>query len=338
MSGSLAPYEEVRDWVQSRHNHFNGLDRAAEALFDAAGFASASLREDLARRLSDVHGIAVASDPSLLTEGTLWRLDRRAKRLLLAESASSESRAFWMAHLIGQFEHRRLIEAEVHSARLSTDEARALARVGLANYFAGALILPYRLFLEAAKATRYDIERLQGRFGASFEQVCHRLSTLQRPGAPGIPFYFVKTDIAGNVLKRSSATRFQFSRFGGPCPLWNVYRAFANPGQILVQLAQTPDEVTYLNVARTVGRGGGYHFARPRSVAVVLGCEVEHAGQIVYAAGLNLADTIGTVPIGPGCRTCERTACRHRAVPPVGRVLDVGTQERGLVPYRIKPQ
>ncbi|WP_282589105.1 helix-turn-helix domain-containing protein [Lichenifustis flavocetrariae] len=164
------------------------------------------------------------------------------------------------------------------------------------------------------------------------------LSTLQRPGAPGMPFYFVKTDVAGNVLKRSSATRFQFSRFGGPCPLWNVYRAFANPGQILVQLARTPDDVTYLNVARTVGRGGGYHLARPRSVAVVLGCEVEHARQTVYAAGLDLADTNGIVPIGPGCRVCERSACRHRAVPPVSRVLDVGTQERGLVPYKIKPQ
>ncbi len=336
MSGSLAPYEEVRDWVQSRHNHFNALDRAAEALFEGAGFATGSLREDLTRRLSDVHGIKVASDPSLLADGTLWRLDRRAKRLLVAESAASESRVFWMAHLIGQFEHRRLIEAEVHSARLSTEEARALARVGLANYFAGALILPYRLILEAAQGTHYDIERLQGRFGASFEQVCHRLSTLQRPGAPGIPFYFVKTDIAGNVLKRSSATRFQFSRFGGPCPLWNVYRAFANPGQILVQLARTPDDVTYLNVARTVGRGGGHHLARPRSVAVVLGCEVEHARETVYAAGLKIDDTHAVVPIGPGCRVCERTGCRHRAVPPVGRHLDVGSEERGLVPYRIK--
>ncbi len=335
-SGSLAPYEEVRDWVQSRENHFNGLDRAAEVLFETAGFASASLREDLARRLSAVHGLAVASDPSLLADGTLWRLDRRAKRLLLAQSAAPESRVFWMAHLIGQFEHRRLIEAEVHSALLSTDEARALARVGLANYFAGALMLPYRQFLEAAQASSYDIERLQGRFGASFEQVCHRLSTLQRPGAPGIPFFFVKTDIAGNVLKRSSVTRFQFSRFGGPCPLWNVYRAFANPGQILVQLARTPDDVAYLNIARTVSRGGGYHLARPRSVAVVLGCEVEHAKQTVYAAGLDLGDQNAIVPIGPGCRVCERTGCRHRAVPPVGRVLDVGSEERGLVPYQIK--
>ena len=126
-----------------------------------------------------------------------------------------------------------------------------------------AATTPYGRLLEAAQAAQYDVERLQSRFGASFEQVCHRLSTMQRPGSPGIPFYFVKTDIAGNVLKRSSATRFQFARFGGPCPLWNVYRAFASPGQILVQLATTPDDVTYVNVARTVSRPGGFHLARP---------------------------------------------------------------------------
>jgi predicted transcriptional regulator len=241
-----------------------------------------------------------------------------------------------MAHILGQLECERLIDREVKRARLSTEEACSLARVGLANYFAGALMMPYGRFLEAAQAAQYDVERLQSRFGASFEQVCHRLSTMQRPGSPGIPFYFVKTDIAGNVLKRSSATRFQFARFGGPCPLWNVYRAFASPGQILVQLATTPDDVTYVNVARTVSRPGGFHLARPRSVAVVLGCEVQYATQTVYAAGLDLNSPQAAVPIGPGCRACERTACRHRAVPPVGHALDVGSGERGVIPYRIR--
>jgi len=335
-SVSLAPYDEVRDWMQSRRNHIEGLDTRAEALFETADFSSANLREDLARRLRDVHGITVASDPSLLAEGMVWRLRRDTGQLLLAEEASPASRLFWMAHIMGQFEERRLIDREVQQARLSTAEARSLARVGLANYYAGALVMPYRRFLDAAEALRHDIERLQGRFGTSFEQVCHRLSTMQRPGAPGIPFYFVKTDIAGNVLKRSSATPMQFARFGGPCPLWNVYRAFATPGQILVQIARTPDNVTYLNVARTVGRTGGFHLARPRSVAVVLGCEVGHASSTIYAAGLDLGSPETAVPIGPGCRVCERTGCRHRAVPPIGQKLDVGTGERGVIPYRIR--
>ena len=334
--GTAPPYEEVRAGVQSRHNHLYAIDRAAESLFEDAGFASADLRENLSRRLRDGHGFSVAFDPALLVEGTFWRIERRARRLVLAESAAGESQAFWMAHLLGLLEHRRLIDREVQGANLSTGEARALARIGAANYFAGALMMPYRRFLDAARDTSYDVERLQGRFGASFEQVCHRLSTMQRPGLPGIPFYFAKTDIAGNILKRSSATRFRFSQFGGPCPLWNVYRAFASPGQVIVQLARTPDEVTYLNIARTVGRNGGFYMARPRSVAVVLGCEVEHAERTVYAAGLDLRDRHAAIPIGPGCRVCDRTGCRHRAMPPLGKPLDIGTDERGVVPYSVQ--
>lgn len=329
-------YDEVRDWMQVERNHFPALDLAAERIFEDGGFQIASLREDLERRLREKHGITVATDAGLLGQGLFWRITRGSRQLLLAEEASPESRLFWMAHIIGQLEQRRLIEQAVRRARLSTDEARGLARIGLANYFAGALLMPYGRFLAEAEALRYDIERLQSRFATSFEQTCHRLSTLQRPGAPGIPFFFVKTDIAGNVLKRSSATRFQFARFGGPCPLWNVYRAFAHPGQILVQLARTPDQMMYLNIARTVGRGGGAYLSRPRSVAVVLGCEVRYAARTVYATGLDLTSPETADPIGPGCRACERTNCRHRAVPPVGPALDVGTAERGVVPYRLR--
>jgi predicted transcriptional regulator len=153
--------------------------------------------------------------------------------------------------------------------------------------------------------------------------------------SPGIPFYFPKIDIAGNVLKRSSATRFQFSRFWGPCPLWNVHQAFAQPSQTLVQLAATPERTIHLCIARTVSFSAGSYLSRPRAVALGLGCEVAYAGQTVYAKGIHLEDAEAAEPIGPGCRACERTECRHRAPPPVGRALDVGTAERGVVPYRI---
>ena len=330
------PYDEVRDWVQSQHNHFEALDRAAEQLFEDAKFSSATLRDDLTRYLADRHGIAVGSTPRLVEQGTFWRLNRPAKRLTLTEDAAVESKTFWLAHVIGQLERKALVEREVRRARLATEEAQGLLRIGLANYFAGALLMPYRRLFDQAQTLRYDIQRLQGHFGASFEQVCHRLSTMQRPDLPGIPFYFAKTDIAGNILKRSSVTRFQFAQFGGPCPLWNVYRAFAHPGEILVQLANTPDQATYLNIARTVGRGGGSFLSRPRAVAVVLGCEVRYAAQTIYAAGLDLTKLDGADPIGPGCRACDRTSCRHRSVPPLGRSLDVGTAERGAVPYRVR--
>ena len=195
--------------------------------------------------------------------------------------------------------------------------------------------MPYETFLNTAREVRYDIERLQRRFGTSFEQVCHRLSTLQRRSSPGIPFYFLKIDIAGNVLKRSSATRFQFARFGGPCPLWNVHQSFSHPGRILVQLAATPDETRYLCVARTVSLSAGSYLNCPRAVAVGLGCEIAYAGETVYSVGLDLDDLNAADPIGPGCRACERKDCRHRALPPIGHPLDVGTVERGVVPYQI---
>ena len=211
-----------------------------------------------------------------------------------------------------------------------------------------------RRFLDAAEETGYDVERLQGRFGASFEQVCHRLSTMQRAGRAGIPFYFVKTDIAGNILKRSSATRFRFSQFGGPCPLWNVYKTFSEPGQIQIQVARTPDDTTYLNIARTVGRGGGYYLARPRSVAVVLGCEIEHATRTVYATGLDLANTAAGRPdrtrlprlrtdeLSPSRDAADRSParCRHRrtrrgALSCQG--LSRARRFRPPTPYRLSP-
>ncbi|MCF2135472.1 DUF2083 domain-containing protein, partial [Mycetohabitans sp. B3] len=126
-----------------------------------------------------------------------------------------------------------------------SDEARGVARIGLANYFAGALLLPYRPFLDAAASTRYDIDQLARRFEVGFETICHRLSTLQRPNARGVPFIFVRTDSAGNISKRQSATAFHFSRVGGNCPLWVIHQAFARPGQFLTQVAQMPDERTY---------------------------------------------------------------------------------------------
>jgi XRE family transcriptional regulator, fatty acid utilization regulator len=334
-AASRFPYDEVRDWVQSKRNHFDVLDRAAERLAMGNDFRPENRGEDLAKYMRDAHRIRIEQAPEALDPGIIWRLDRTARTLLLSADATSESRAFWIAHVIGLLDQRESIERQIRQARLSNDEAASLARVALANYFAGALVMPYEAFLGSAREMRYDVERLQRRFGTSFEQICHRLSTLQRRTSPGIPFYFLKIDIAGNVLKRSSATRFQFARFGGPCPLWNVHQAFSQPNQILVQLAATPEGTKYLSIARTVSPSAGSYLSRPRAVAVGLGCEVAYAGQTVYAKGVDLDDAEAADQIGPGCRACERTDCRHRALPPIGRRLDVGTAERGLVPYRI---
>ncbi len=214
-------------------------------------------------------------------------------------------------------------------------EARDIARIGLANYFAGAALLPYDRFLETAMETRHDLEALALRFGASIEQVAHRLSTMQRQGAKGIPFFFVRVDQAGTITKRHSATRLQFARFGGACPLWNVHRAFETPGRFLRQLAETPDGVRYLCLARDVSKPGGSFRAPVRRYAIGLGCEIEFAGQVVYADGLDTGNAAAFEPIGISCRICERRDCHQRSVPPLEQSLTVDPDRRGVLPYRI---
>ena len=143
----------------------------------------------------------------------------------------------------------------------STPEAGMLLRIGLLNYVAGGLLMPYAAFLSAAAALRHDMEAVASRFGVSFEQACHRLSTLQRVGARGVPFFFLRVDPAGNVSKRFSAAGFPFARFGGSCPRWVVHTAFAQPGTVHVQIAELPDGAAFLCFARDsralLGHAGG---------------------------------------------------------------------------------
>ncbi|NCO16539.1 MAG: DUF2083 domain-containing protein, partial [Alphaproteobacteria bacterium] len=253
--------------------------------------------------------------------------------LTLSDRASAATQRFQLLYQVALTCHNTLLEATLDLARFQTAEARDIAKIGLANYFAGAALLPYRAFQEAALDVRHDLERLADRFGASLEQVAHRLSTLQRPGAKGVPFFFVRVDQAGTITKRHSATRLQFARFGGACPLWNVHQAFETPGRFLRQLAETPDGVRYLCLAREVSKPGGAFQAPVRRYAIGLGCEVTHAQALVYADGLDLRGRFE--PIGISCRICERRTCHQRAVPPLERHLKVNPDRRGVLPYEI---
>ena len=211
-------------------------------------------------------------------------------------------------------------------------------RTALANYFAAAVMMPYRMFTEAARATRYDIDILKNRFGVSFEQVCHRLTTLRRPGDEGVPFHFIRVDIAGNISKRFSASGIHIARFGAACPRWNVYDAFSTPGMLRVQISRMPDGGTFFCVARTTGRAtalsptsGLPHRVGQRAIG--LGCDVRHAGEIVYADGLNVADPQIATPIGVSCRTCPRTDCAERAMPSLFQKLHIDENVRGPSAY-----
>jgi XRE family transcriptional regulator, fatty acid utilization regulator len=330
-TASNFPYEAVRDYFYYCNNYFGPLDEAAETLFEQQNFRVGGIHNSLISYLEDHHDVRVR----LAEDGgaAMRRFDRTSGTLTLSSQLSWSSRTFHLAHQIALLGFAEIIDEVVAQARFPSKDAQAICRVGLANYFAGALILPYRMFASEARRVRHDIEVLQSRFGASFEQVCHRLSTLQRPGAGGVPFYFVRVDMAGNITKRHSATRFHFTRFGGACPLWNLHEAFVQPGNILVQLARMPDGIAYICLARTVTKRGGGYLNPTRHFAVGLGCEAAYASEMVYAAGLDLSGEHSAVPIGVNCRICERTDCQQRAFPPVGRHITVDNNKRSFVPY-----
>ncbi len=322
-----SPWEEVRDFFHYCDNYLDAVDRAAERFAEAQGRGAdpeARARAALAEKGIEV----ILSDDS----------DIRAvadRRITLSTRSAPETRRFQLLHQLALVTQNELLEATLDLARFQSEAARSIAKIGLANYYAGAALLPYRTFLEAAEETRHDLERLADRFGASIEQVAHRLSTMQRPGLKGIPFFFVRVDQAGTITKRHSATRLQFARFGGACPLWNVHRAFETPGRFLRQLAETPDGVRYLCLARDVSKPGGSFHAPVRRYAIGLGCEVSHAKGLVYADDLDLTNSRAFEPIGISCRICERKDCHQRSVPPLERRLRVNPDRRGLLPYEI---
>ncbi len=358
-------HEEVREFFYARHNHIAALDDKAEALHESLlrdqptpkefrqiardtvttggptnaspGAATVNARDVaslLEAHLARAHGVSTQA----LAEGSaargLMRSFNTERRVLSVASAAEPGQlAFQLATQLAYLEAGSLIDQLADEGRFANGESRALSRIGLASYFAGALVLPYGRFLAAAEELHYDIDLLAQRFRISFETVCHRLSTLQRPSAPGVPFFFVRVDRAGNISKRQSATDFHFSHTGGTCPLWNVYEAFAQPGKVLTQLASMPDGRTYLWIARSVSRPTGGYGAPARGFAIGLGCDVRHASRLVYAKGLALSDPGVTTPIGAGCKVCDRQGCSHRAFPALGKRLRIDENERPWEPY-----
>ncbi len=326
-AGAL-PWDEVRDFFHYCDNYIDAVDRAAEKFC-----ASRGVEAGIEATLSDL-GITVAIADR---DGALRDFDATTGTLWLSPYSSEPTRRFQALHQIALLRYDDLLEATLDLARFQSDTARDIAKTGLANYFAGAALMPYNGFLSAARETRHDLDQLALRFGASLEQVAHRLSTLQRPGAKGVPFFFVRVDQAGTITKRHSATRLQFARYGGACPLWNVHRAFETPGQFLRQLAETPDGVRYLCLAREISATvGGPSFRAPvRRFAIALGCEIGHASEIVYSDGLDLKDASAFEPIGISCRICERRNCHQRSVPPLERALTVSPTRREVLPYEV---
>ena len=327
------PYEEVRDFFHYMDNYIHELDVAAEKLAGEMTGGTRNRVRVMADHIERKHRVRVMIGAELGAPDAIRRFDPASRVLSLNARAGASTNAFQIAHQIALLEHGNVIDAILEKADFRSPDAPAICRIGLANYFAGAAMLPYKPFAMAARELRHDLDLLADRFGASLEQVGHRLSTLQRPGARGVPFFFARVDQAGTITKRHSATKLQFARFGSACPLWNVHRAFETPNRIIRQLAETPDGVRYLCLATAVSkRSGGFRDPVQR-YALALGCEITHAGELVYADDLDLAREQAFEPIGISCRICERRNCHQRAVPPLKRRLDVDPNRRDTIPY-----
>jgi predicted transcriptional regulator/transcriptional regulator with XRE-family HTH domain len=322
--------EQVSSMIERCGNYFPALEAAAERLLEATDHDDDDLYRRLARHLLEAHGVRVRVLTVAEMRGAVRRFDPEKRELLLSELLRRGSRNFQLAVQLGLLECTTTINELALDPQLTTAESRSLCRLALAGYFAGAVLMPYDAFFRAAEAERYDVELLGHRFRVGWEQVCHRLTTLRRPGAEGVRFYMLRVDLAGNITKRFSAAGIRFPRFSGLCSLWNVHSAFLQPGRVRVQLSRLPNGHTVLAVARTVQRHSGGFRGLDAPYAVGIGCDASEGHRLVYADGLDLSNAATAVPIGISCRMCERTDCTARAVPSLGGTLKIDERVRGL--------
>ncbi len=306
--------DAISDFLQENANHFPILEETAERVRADIDNSGDSFEAGLRTYLFNVLGLEVRL--ASLTHGIARQLNTERRQVLVSDLVPAETASFLLAQQVGQLVAEVDIAEIIAASNLPDGDAPVLARNVLSAYFAAALIMPYAPFLKACRDYRYDIERLGRRFGASFEQVCHRMTTLQRKGASGIPLHLVRTDIAGNISKRFSLSGIHIPRHSGACPRWNVYAAFMAPERINVQLSQMPDGQQFFCIARTITKGDYRHNAPRRYLSIGLGCAVHHAKEMVYSDGMDLTSPQQIVPIGVGCRICPRMECGQRAHPP----------------------
>jgi predicted transcriptional regulator/DNA-binding XRE family transcriptional regulator len=324
------PVEEARTFLHANQNHFPEIEAAGEAI--AADSGDGGLFNALAARCAQTHRLRVRILPAEVMAGAWRRLNRHSGEIAISEQLDQASRTFNLALQLSLIEQSAVLDRIVNDAKFATDAGRRLARSALANYAAAAMMLPYEPFLIAAKELSYDIETLGRRFGASFEQVAHRLTTMRRAGAEGVPFFFLRVDAAGNISKRFSGDIFPFARYGGSCPLWTVHEAFRTPRRIVTQIIQLPDQSRYFSIARTVTSGAGGYAAPHVERVVVVGCALEDANSLIYARDVKPSNARAT-PVGVTCRLCERPDCAARAHPPLRRRLIIDEHRRLAAPF-----
>ena len=334
---SRLPVEIVSDFLQDNKNYFETLELKSEKLREKIGLhfgtGIGSTEVKFTNYLISEYKNKVKIIPPEDDDKSFKRYDKKKNILYLSEMLTYTARNFHLAYQIAYFDGIKLIDKIIDDNKFYSEELIPLIKISLLNYFAAALIMPYDDFLDSAKKYKYDVEILMHHYAASFEQVTHRLTSLQRPGNEGVPFHFLKTDIAGNISKRFSLSGIHIPRYGGSCPRWNVYIAFLGPGKIHPQISRMPDGKIYFCIARAFEKGIERH-GMPRSfVSIGLGCDMQYAKELAYSEGMDLQNKKLETPIGVSCRICPRVDCQQRAFPPIDKDLKLDVGYRGASPY-----
>jgi predicted transcriptional regulator/DNA-binding XRE family transcriptional regulator len=327
------PIELVRNEIERWNNYFGDLDSAAETLADALRLQSGDLYAAIAEKLRTRHQLSVRILPETVMPDKLRRLDLHARQIQLSEMLDAASRTFQLAYLLGQLEFRSDVQALVQGAKFENRTAERLFQRHLFSYFAAALMMPYARFLRACEQTGYDLFILQRRFAAGFEHIAHRLTTLQRVGMRGLPFFMMRIDRAGQISKRfGGASKSALVQSEFACPLWDATSTFGRQGQLLVQLVQLENDTPWLTISRTVQGVAAGSGGISAIFAIIIGVAAEHARSLIYARGMELAERHATL-IGPGCAACKRSDCPQRSRPPRGVSLEFDDRERGITPF-----
>ena len=320
----------ISDMLQSNNNYFSDIEEISEKEAPAIDLDNGNRLRSMIDFLEKKFSIKIKFEEENLQNNFVKKYIAEKKILKISNALSRESKEFLIAHQLGLIIGKDSIEAKLEKEGITDNNTLALGKTVLANYFASCLLMPYDNFLKYSKKHRYDIDMLSNRFETSFEQVCHRLTTLQKPGNEGIPFHFMRVDIAGNVSKRFSLSGLKIPRYSVACPRWNVYSAFLNPGKIKVQLSKMLDGKTFVCLARTVSKRIGDYRSPETFFSIGLGFDISHSKDCIYADNL---DEKYSVPTGLSCRTCERENCRQRAFPPIHKNLKFNENVRGLSGY-----
>lgn len=324
-----ASEQRVHEFFQRQGNYFEALEQIALAFRTQHKLSNDHALSQLASILKSDHDTTVQVVEHETIAPSVRRYDATDRTLYLSDSLDHGNKVFQMAHWIGLMVYADEIDAVVREAEFSDQHDAARARVSLCDYFAAALLMPYESFLDAARKWAYDFERLASSFSVSYEQVCQRATTLQRPSNRGIPFFFLRVDKAGNVSKRFNASSIQLARYGGTCPRLDVHYCFRVPGRILTQRVEMPDGAEFITINRTVSRPSSRFNQEDRRQAVSVGCAIQHAPDMVYGADNTFGLPGTATEIGVNCRLCPRVMCDQRAHESIVRQMPLTESRRG---------